>query len=73
MKKTECGVMCMQADYCCTRLECDDQLQHTISTHLHSDHAIESVDLTPVKNSLEHAQEIVPDDQAAAVYCHLTL
>ena len=29
--------------------------------------------MTHVKNSLEHAQQIVPDDQAAAVYFHLTL
>ena len=54
-------------------VECDDQLQHTISTHLHSDFATESVDMTHVKNSLAHAQQIVPDDQAAALYFHLTL
>lgn len=54
-------------------VECDDQLQHTISTHLHSDHATEIVDMTHVKNSLAHAQQIVPDDQAAAVHFHLTL
>ncbi len=54
-------------------VECDDQLQHTISTHLDSDHATESVDMTHVKNSLEHAQQVLPDDQAAAVYFHLTL
>ena len=53
-------------------MECD-QLQHTISTHLDSDHATESVDMTHVKKSLAHAQQMVPDDQAAAVYFHLTL
>ena len=54
-------------------VECDDQLQHTISTHLDSDHAIQSVDMTHVKNSLAHAQQVVPDNQAAAVCFHLTL
>ncbi|DBB16176.1 TPA: hypothetical protein ACH3X3_015173 [Trebouxia sp. C0006] len=54
-------------------VECDDQLQHTISTHLDSDHATQSVDMTHVKNSLAHAQQVVPDNQAAAVCFHLTL
>lgn len=54
-------------------VECDDQLQHTISTHLHSDYASESVDMSHVKNSLEQTQQVVPDDQATAVYFHLTL
>ena len=54
-------------------VECDDQLQHTISTHLDSNHAIESVDMTHVKNSLAHSQQILPGNQAAAVYFHLML
>lgn len=52
-------------------MECEDQLQHVISTHLHSEYASELIDTTHVRNSLSAVPHSVPDAQAAAVYFHM--
>ncbi len=54
-------------------VECEDQLQHTISVHLHSEYASDSVDMAHVKKSLLLANHSAPADQAAATYFHLQL
>ena len=56
-------------------VECEDQLQHTISSHLHAQHASQLVDVDMVKSSELLRKHTVTSsaDQTAAAYLHLQL
>ena len=56
----------------CT-VECEDQLQHTISSHLDVQHAVQRVDVDVVKGSGLLQNYTGPAEQTAAVYLHLQL
>lgn len=54
-------------------VECEDQLQHTISSHLDVQHASQLVDVDMVKGSTLLQDYTGPTDHIAAVYLHLQL
>ena len=54
-------------------VECEDQLQHTISSHLDVQQAPQLVDLGMIKGSPLMQNFTGPSQQAAAVYLHLQM
>lgn len=54
-------------------VECEDQLQHTISSHLDVQHASQLVDVDTVRGSALLHVYTGPADQIAAAYLHLQL
>lgn len=54
-------------------VECEDQLQHTISSHLDAQHASQHVDLDVISTKAVMQNFAGPAQQAAAVYLHLQL
>lgn len=54
-------------------VECEDQLQHTITSHLDVQHAPQLVDVHMVKGSVLLHNYTGPAEQTAAAYLHLQL
>ena len=54
-------------------VECEDQLQHTITSHLDAQQASHRVDMGMIKGNALMQNFTGPSQQAAAVYMHMQL
>lgn len=54
-------------------MECEDQLQHTISSHLNAQHASQHVDMSMIKADAQLQNFPGPAQLTAAIYLHLQL